>query len=143
MLGLCCSLGFSLVVKSLGFSLLWLLLLQSVGSRASELQQLRHAGSVVGASRLQDTGLEVVVHRLRCSMASGIFLHQGLNLCFLHWQVDSLPLSYQGSAQQVFFNCLCLSRTCMFPVQFFPEKCYKIAPSWPKKKKKGIFLLEN
>ena len=26
-----------------------------------------------------------------------IFLTQGLNLCFLHWQVDSLPLSHQGS----------------------------------------------
>ena len=27
----------------------------------------------------------------------GIFLTQGLNLRFLHWRVDSLPLSHQGS----------------------------------------------
>ena len=27
----------------------------------------------------------------------GIFLTQGSNPCLLHWQVDSLPLSHQGS----------------------------------------------
>ena len=27
----------------------------------------------------------------------GIFLDQGGILCLLHWQVDSLPLSHQGS----------------------------------------------
>ena len=32
-----------------------------------------------------------------CSEACGIFLDQGLNPCPLHWQVDSLPLSHQGS----------------------------------------------
>ena len=26
----------------------------------------------------------------------GIFLTQGLNLCLLHWQVDSIPLSHLG-----------------------------------------------
>ena len=31
-------------------------------------------------------------------LLQGIFLTQGSNLCLLHWQVDSLPLSYQGSA---------------------------------------------
>ena len=38
-----------------------------------------------------------MVHRLSCSFACGIFLAQGLNLCLLHWQADSLPLSHQGS----------------------------------------------
>ena len=52
-----------------GFSLQWLLLLQSMGSR--------HAGSVV------------VVHGLSCSAACGIFLDQGSNPCPLHWQADS------------------------------------------------------
>ena len=33
---------------------------------------------------------------LSCSTARGIFLDQGSNLCILHWQVDSLPLSHQG-----------------------------------------------
>ena len=30
-----------------------------------------------------------------------IFLTQGSNLCLLHWQADSLPLSLQGSPQMV------------------------------------------
>ena len=30
-------------------------------------------------------------------LLQGIFPTQGLNLCLLHWQVDSLPLSHQGS----------------------------------------------
>ena len=30
-------------------------------------------------------------------LLQGIFPIQGLNLCFLHWQADSLPLSHQGS----------------------------------------------
>ena len=30
-------------------------------------------------------------------LLQGIFLMQGLNLCVLHWQVDSLPLSHHGS----------------------------------------------
>ena len=39
----------------------------------------------------------VVAHRLSCSAAYGIFPDQGLNPCPLHWQVDSYPLSHQGS----------------------------------------------
>ena len=34
----------------------------------------------------------VATHRLSYSKASGSFLDQGLNLCPLHWQVDSYPL---------------------------------------------------
>ena len=34
---------------------------------------------------------------LICSAARGIFPDRGLNLCLLHWQADSLPLSHQGS----------------------------------------------
>ena len=47
----------------------WLPLLQSSGSR----EQVS----------------EVVVHRLRCPKACGIFLAQGLNPCLLHWQADA------------------------------------------------------
>jgi len=54
-------------------------------------------GSIVVAPRLPSIGLIVVAHGLSCSMACGIFPGQGLNPCFLHWQADSLPLSYQGS----------------------------------------------
>ena len=38
-----------------------------------------------------------MAHRLSCSLLCGIFPGQGLNLCPLHWQADSLPLDHQGS----------------------------------------------
>ena len=81
-----------------GFSLQWPLFL-SKGSRlvGTRCQQLWHTGSVVGACRLQDMGLLVVVPGLSCSTACGIFLDQGLNPCPLHWQVDFYPLHHQGS----------------------------------------------
>ena len=60
------------------------------------LQQLGHLGSVVVAPGLS-TGSVIVAHKLSCFMAHGIFPDQGLNLCLLHWQGDSLPLSPQGS----------------------------------------------
>ena len=47
-------------------------------------------------------GSKVVVHQLSCSMACRIFLDQGSNPCPLHWQVDSLPLSHQGSPRTSF-----------------------------------------
>ena len=76
---LCCCLSSSLVVAIGGYCLV------------AEV-------SLVAEHGLQSTGSEVV-HRLSCSAApgSGIFLDQGLNLCLLHWQVDSLPLYHQGS----------------------------------------------
>ena len=55
--------GYSLL-RCAGFSLRWLLLLQSTGS-------------------------VVVAHRLSCFAACGIFPDQGSNLCPLHWQADS------------------------------------------------------
>ena len=81
--------GLSLVVVSggysslrcAGFSLQWLLLLQSTESWCT--------GSVVVAHRLQSTGSVVVVHRLSCSAACGIFPDQGSNPCPLPWQADS------------------------------------------------------
>ena len=41
----------------------------------------------------------------------GIFLDQGFNLCPLHWQADSLPLSHQESLvaypkEDLFLMCL-------------------------------------
>ena len=53
----------------------WVQYLQTAGSRAM--------GSVV------------VVHGLKCSTASEIFLDQGLNLCPLQWQADSHPLHHR------------------------------------------------
>ena len=72
--------GLALVVTSggcsfllyVGFSLQWLLLLPSTGSRRSGFRS-RSAR----AHRLQGTGSAVGVHRLPCSMTGEIFLNQG------------------------------------------------------------------
>ena len=91
-----------------GFSLRWLLLLQSTGSRRASFSscgtqaqqlwltgsraqspQLWHTGSVAVAHRLQSTGSVVVAHRPSCSVACGIFLDQGSNPHPPHQQADS------------------------------------------------------
>ena len=83
-LGLPCCAGCSLAVLRRGYSLAVLRgFLTAVASLVEH--GLRHTGSIV------------VVHRLSCSAAHGTFPDQGWNLCLLHWQVDSLPLSHQGS----------------------------------------------
>ena len=131
-LGLCCCAqafsscsewGYSLL-RCMGFSLQWLLLLwsmgsrhagfsscgtqaqqlQRAGSRACRLQQLWHFGSAVVARGLQSTGSVVVGHGLSCSAACGIFPDQGSNPCPLHWQVDSQPLRHQGSPYKLSFD---------------------------------------
>ena len=43
---------------------------------------------------------------LGCSVACGIFLDQGSNLCPLHWQVDSYALLHQGSPRMTFCDSL-------------------------------------
>ena len=55
------------------------------------------ASAVVAQRPLSTRASVVVVHRLSCSKASGIFLDQGSNLCPLHWPADSYPLYHQGS----------------------------------------------
>ena len=45
--------------------------------------------SVVVVPEIYSEGSTAVAHWLSCSVACGIFLDQGLNLCLLHWQVDS------------------------------------------------------
>ena len=57
--------------------------------------------STVAVPGLRGTGSTVVRHRLSCSEACEIFPDQGSNLCLLHWQVYSLPLSHQGSPQML------------------------------------------
>ena len=80
MLGLHCCVGFPLVADSRGYSL------------------------VVMHSLLTVVALLVAELRLNCSEARGAFLAQGSNLCLLHCQADSLPLSHQGSAKVYFKN---------------------------------------
>ena len=71
--------------------------LQSTGS----VQGMR--ASVVVAPGLQSAGLTVVLHRLTCSKACGISLEQGWKPRLLRWQVDSSPLSHQGSHYCFYF----------------------------------------
>ena len=59
-------------------------------------QALGTGASVLAASRSYHAGSNAV-QRLNCSAACGIFPEKGLSPCLLHYQVDSLPLSYQGS----------------------------------------------
>ena len=47
-----------------------------------------------------------MVRSLSCSEACGVFPNQGSNLCLLHWQADSLPLSHQDSPAPAFLNTL-------------------------------------
>ena len=53
--------------------------------------QASHCGgfSCCGAWALGMRASVVVAHRLSCSLACEIFPDQGLNLCPLHWQVNS------------------------------------------------------
>ena len=81
-LGLCCCAGFSLVAATKGCSL--------VAVRRLHMM----VASLVAEYRLAGRGSIVVTHGLSCSTACGIFPDQGLNLCLLHWLVDSL---HQGS----------------------------------------------
>ena len=60
---------------------------------AQALLWLQRAGAALW---LWQGGSEVVAHGLSCS-ACGIFPDQGLNLCLLHWQADSLSLTHRGS----------------------------------------------
>ena len=76
-LDLCCCVSFSLAVGSGGCSLAVAFGLSSCGSQALE----HRLGGCSACS----------------SSACGIFPDQGSNLCLLPWQVDSLPLSHQGS----------------------------------------------
>ena len=84
--------GFSLVVAIGGYSLLqhmafslrWLLLLWSTGSRCVGFSSCDMWASVVVVRELQSAGSVVVAHGLSCSAACGIFTDQGSNPCPLH-----------------------------------------------------------
>ena len=82
--------GFSLVAESGGHSLGAVLL--------SSFRLLTAVAlSVAAACELSTGGSQGLEPRLSSSAACGLFLDQGSNPCLLHWQVDSLPLSHQGS----------------------------------------------
>ena len=45
---------------------------------------------------------------------------QGSNLCLLHWQVDSLPLSHQGSPSSKVSKARKMSNTCLIKLTSIP-----------------------
>ena len=58
-------------------------------------------------------------------LLQGIFLTQELNLCFLHWQADSLSLSHQGSLLEFYFSCILIQKRlttaqCCLPILQWP-----------------------
>ena len=63
---------------------------------------LTAVGSLVDHNLVAAGGLGVLAYRC-CPEACGVFPHQGLNLCPLPWQLDSLPLDHQGSS---YIGCL-------------------------------------
>ena len=81
----------------------------------------------------------VVAHRLSCSVAYGIFLDQGANPCPLHWQVDSLPLSHQGSLSKYLMNDVPYSA--LDPQDAVVKKILHF--SWKSKKHKQIRISEH
>ena len=78
-------------------------LLQSTGSLT---QQLESVGSLAVAPGLLSTGSIVVSQGFNCPMAIWDLPDEELNSCLLHWQVDSLALSHQGSPKECFFKSL-------------------------------------
>ena len=95
MLGLYCCLSFFLVVESRGYSLVAVhSLLIAVDSLCAGLGAHRFASY---STQPSVCGFRALEHRLSGPEACGIFLDQGSNPCSLHWQVDSLPVSHQGS----------------------------------------------
>ena len=86
----------------------------SCGARAPGPAGLSSCGSRALERRLSSCG---ATYRLSYSAAHGIILDQGSNLCLLHWQVDSLPLSPRGSPHPsffFFFNCCHLFPSLVF-----------------------------
>ena len=78
-----------------GFSCCWRKVLGGVG----------FSNCSTWALQLWLPGTIAVARGLSCSSARGLFLDQGLHLCLLHWQADSLPLSHQGSPHAYCLMC--------------------------------------
>ena len=101
--GLCCCADLSLVVVCR--------LPVAVASLVAEhgCQGLWASAVMACGLKLSGCGSQVLEHRLsscgtwdQLSAACGILLDQRSNPCLLHWEVDSLPLSHQGSPERSF-----------------------------------------
>ena len=97
MLGLSCYSGFSLVAVSGGcpeVAVSELLIAEASLALEHRFRELRLQHLQLPGSRAQGQ------FTVSCSSACGILPDQELNSCLLHGQVDSLPLSHQGSPQK-------------------------------------------
>ena len=84
-----------------------------------------------------------MVPGLSCSAACGIFPNYGSNLCPLHWQADSYPLSHQGSPGMSIYCISSQMEHLQGPESiwlWFPDLLFLAggAPSWAKKFIDGI-----
>ena len=69
-----------------------------------------------------------MAHGLSYSLAFEVFPDQGLNLCLLHWQADSLPLSHQGNPTFLFYwQRNKRSKGCILELK---SHAYKLSPAW-------------
>ena len=86
-------------LRGMGFSLV------SVSGGCSSLQCVGFSWRwlLLWSMDSESTGSVFVAHGLSCSVSCRILPDQGSNLCLLHWQSDSLPLSHQGSLRTHFF----------------------------------------
>ena len=138
-LGLRCCKGFSLVVESRGYALVVThRLLIVVASLVTKHGLQGVQVSVVAAHGLSSCGSPALKHRLSscgawAQLLGGmweIFPDQGSNLCFLHWQVDSPPLSHQESAptrlRLLKSPCLCVELNTVKVIAVYSETFYFI-----------------
>lgn len=90
-----------------------------------------------GFSCWRSTGSVVAGHGLSCSTAHGVFPDQGSNLCLLHWQANSLPLSHQEKPQSKLlksrFSCLYLTKKNLSHQNTLPLRLHRAIclPIWP------------
>ena len=77
---------------------------QRAGSGAHGPQRFGLPGSGAQAQDLWSTGLVCPLARGVIPSVHGIFPDPGSSPCLLHWQVDSLPLSHQGSSIWTVFS---------------------------------------
>ena len=104
-LSLRCWEGFSLVAASRHCSLGGARGLLSAEAPGSRGECLEHSGSGIAARGLYGTGSVVLVLRGPSrSVACGISLDQGSNLCLLHWRADSCPPCHQGGPIQLLWR---------------------------------------
>ena len=103
--------------KIRGYSLVAVCSLTAVAFCCCWAVSLGCVGPVVAASGFKSTSSVVVPYGLSCPAACRIFPDQGSHPCLLHWQLDPLPLSQQGSPLTAFdtaFPLVLLGTLCIW-----------------------------